>query len=153
MSEASADFGFGYNLSRVFIVVTRMDATQVYIEMLHTHIDVLHLQPQHRLEPCKTLREEFMRHEHRSPKLNDIFKLRLMLPKFNEDPREEAAAELLGLEALQGRKRSLDETNCGAGGTTASSSPYSTFSNWCTSPRPFLSLDEHGQPRTFHELD
>lgn len=129
-----------------------MDATQVYIETLHTHIDVLHLQPQHRLEPCKTLREEFMRHEHRSPKLGDIFKLRLMLPKFNEDRREEAA-ELLGLEALQGRKRSLDEMNCGAGGTPVSSSPYSTFYNWCTSPRSFLSLAEHRQPRTFHKLD
>lgn len=125
---------------------------QVYIETLHTHIDVLHLQPQHRLEPCKTLREEFMRHEHRSPKLGDIFKLRLMLPKFNEDRREEAA-ELLGIEVLQGRKRSLDETTCGAGGTTASSSPYSTFSNWCTSPRPLLPLAEHHQPRTFHKLD
>lgn len=128
-----------------------MDPTQVYIETLHTHIDVLHLQPQHRLEPCKTLREEFMRHEHRSPKLGDIFKLRLMLPKFNEDPREEAA-ELLGLEALQGRKRSLDDTNCGAGGNTASSSPYSTFSNWCP-PHPFPPLAEHRQIRSFRKLD
>ena len=80
---------------------------------MHTHIDVLHLPPQHRLEPCYTLREEFMRHEHRSPKIDDIFKLRLMLPKFNEDFKD--GNGLTTLEAQQGRKRNLEEANCEAG--------------------------------------
>jgi hypothetical protein len=84
--------------------------TQVYIEALHTHIDILHLLPQYRLEPCYTLQEEFIRHEHRSPKVGDIFKLRLMLPKFNEDVQDENGLD--ALEALQGRKRNLEEENC-----------------------------------------
>jgi len=85
----------------------------VYIEALHTHIDVLNFPPQYRLDPCYTLQEEFIRHEHRSPKVGDIFKLRLMLPQFNECVEDEKDFDTL--EALQGRKRNLEETNCEAG--------------------------------------
>lgn len=90
----------------------------MYIEALHTHIDVLHLPTQHRLEPCYTLQEEFMRHEHRSPKVGDIFKLRLLLPKFNEDAQDEN--DLAALEVFQGRKRNLEEANCEAGNESIS---------------------------------
>lgn len=108
--------------------LTEVHFTQVYIESLHTHIDVLHLPAQHRLEPCYTLQEEFMRHEHRSPKPGDIFKLRLLLPKFNEDLKDEA--ELAAIEAQQGRKRSLEEANCEAGLQNLPS--YSSFFVICS---------------------
>lgn len=91
--------------------------TQVYVEALHTHIDVLHMREQQKLEPCYTLQEEFMRHEHRSPKNGDIFKLRLVLPRFDEEiSGDEKAVE----ESKSGRKRNLEEANHDAG---PSSSP------------------------------
>lgn len=87
--------------------------TQVYVEALHMHIDVLHMQEQQKLEPCYTLHDEFMRHEHRSPKLGDIFKLRLLLPKCNEEPVLSAEAKVM--DEVKGRKRNLEEANCDAG--------------------------------------
>lgn len=63
--------------------------TQMYIEALHNHIDVLHMGEQQRLEPCYTLQEEFMRHEHRSPKATDVFRLRLLLPIFCVESTED----------------------------------------------------------------
>jgi len=86
--------------------------TQVYVEALQTHIDVLHMREQQKLEPCYTLQEEFMRHEHRSPKNGDIFKLRLVLPRFDEEiSADEKAIE----ESKSGRKRNLEESNHDAG--------------------------------------
>jgi len=57
--------------------------TQVYSEVMQSNVTdhALRLLDQHRLHPCHTLQEEFLRHEHRNPKPSDIFKLRLHLPK------------------------------------------------------------------------
>jgi hypothetical protein len=86
--------------------------TQMYVEALHTHIDILHIREQQKLEPCYTLQEEFMRHEHRSPKSGDIFKLRLVLPRFDDEVN---ANEKATKESKAGRKRNLDEANHDAG--------------------------------------
>jgi len=96
--------------------------TQVFVEALHTHIDVLHLREQQKLEPCYTLQEEFMRHEHRSPKNGDIFKLRLVLPRFDEKISDDEKA---AHESKSGRKRNLEEANHDAG---PSSSPLHEIS-------------------------
>lgn len=85
--------------------------TQVYMEALHTYIDVLHLREEQKLEPCYTLQEEFLRHQHRSPRPNDIFKLRLVLPRFNEEAKEEDGTE----ENKGQKKRNLEETSSDAG--------------------------------------
>lgn len=85
--------------------------TQVYMEALHTYIDVLHLREEQKLEPCYTLQEEFLRHQHRSPRPNDIFKLRLVLPRFNEEAKEDDGTE----ENKGKKKRNLEETSSDAG--------------------------------------
>jgi hypothetical protein len=54
-----------------------------------------------------------MRHEHRSPKTDDIFKLRLMLPKFKEYDSDENGVTIQ--EAQQGQKRNSEEISCEAG--------------------------------------
>jgi hypothetical protein len=65
--------------------------TQVYSEVMQSNVTdhALRLVDQHRLHPCHTLQEEFLRHEHRNPKPSDIFKLRLHLPKMEYE--EESA--------------------------------------------------------------
>ena len=97
--------------------------TQVYAESLHTHFDVLHMQEQQKLEPCYTLYDEFMRHEHRSPKSSDIFKLRLLLPKCNEEPVN--LLSVVEANLMKGRKRNLEEADCDAG----PSAPPSSFTS------------------------
>ena len=95
--------------------------TQMYVEALHTHIDVLHMREQQKLEPCYTLQEEFMRHEHRSPKTGDIFKLRLVLPTFDDETNVDEKAE----ECKARRKRNLEEANHDAG--PSSFHPFGIF--------------------------
>lgn len=107
--------------------------TQVYMEALHTYIDVLHLREEQKLEPCYTLQEEFLRHQHRSPRHNDIFKLRLVLPRFNEEAKEEDGTE----ENKGKKKRNLEETSSDAGPSSPPSilqlrapAPPSSTSPW-----------------------
>ncbi|CAK9278885.1 unnamed protein product [Sphagnum jensenii] len=83
----------------------------------------LRLLDQHRLHPCHTLQEEFLRHEHRNPKPSDIFKLRLHLPKteYEEESADDDDDDVYSPTAAappphqQQKKRSLvHEIQCDA---------------------------------------
>ncbi len=100
--------------------------TQVYSEVRQSHVTdhALRLLDQHRLHPCHTLQEEFLRHEHRNPKPSDIFKLRLRLPKteYEEESADDDDDDVYSPTAAaapphqQQKKRSLvHEIPCDAG--------------------------------------
>jgi hypothetical protein len=92
--------------------------TQVYSELMQSHVtDAVRIPDQHRLQPCHTLQEEFLRHEHRNPKPCDIFKLRLLLPKMEYDDSGADVNSPTSAAAHQHEKKRnmVDEAQCDAG--------------------------------------